>query len=240
MPRNFEEDTKGTTKAATTAPKAPKTAPTPTVPQRAAPAARPAGRPVAPPPSRPAAKTSEKVSTWIGSTPEERQALKAEREERTLNPFVEKLQQVAALRRQKLVGPRSEYTPGGSGELLGDGVGYASIKPISASLRPGAPTVGAPRYRPDSPTASELDVPMRGAATARALAQDYMRARQGQQDAVREYAQKAADPRFPRSRLTEYERGAQAALQRVAQLRAGLREFGWTDDAEVEEKFGPK
>jgi hypothetical protein len=57
---------------------------------------------------------------------------------------------------------------------------------------------------------------------------------------MRMYAQKAADPRFPRSLLPEYERGAEDALRRVAQLRAGLREFGWTDDAEVEEKFGPK
>lgn len=235
MPRYSEATTQAAPapKAAAPAPAAPKAAAP--APRQAAPAARP--RPAAPPAGRQAAKSAAKISTWIGGTPEERKAISAEREERTLNPFIEKLQQVAALRKQKMAGPQAEYTPGG--ELLGREV-YASLKPISASLRPGAPTVGVPRYRPDSPTASELDVPVKGAATARALAQDYTRARQSQQAVMREYAQKAADPRFPRSQLSEYERGAQAALQRVAQLRAGLREFGWADDAEVEEKFGPK
>ncbi len=248
MPRNFEEDTKGTTKAATTAPKAPKAAPTPTVPQRAASAARPAGRPVAPPPSRPA----DRQSTWGSAGYEERKRMREERAPGTargeqlvreqemadLAPFLTRLERVEKLRKEHLAGPKREWYYSAPG----------SETRISPFPRPGAEMYSADfpmrgvgkggvsgptkTYAVNvvSPTKEELDTPVVGARAAKNIGDRYREAAREYDRALSAVEQKRQDPYTSRSDIQALARDARSKLQRVADLRASLREYGWGFD----------
>jgi hypothetical protein len=248
MPRNFEEDTKGTTKAAAAAPKVARAAaPTPTVPPpRAAPAARPAGRPAAP------SRTADRQSTFGSAGYEERKRMRAERAPGTvrgeqlvreqeladLAPFLTRLERVEKLRKDRQIGPKEQFYYSAPG----------SETRISPFPRPGAemysadfPVRGVGKGGPSgptktyavnviSPTKDELDIPIVGARAAKNIGDRYREAAREYDRALSAVEQKRQDPYTGRADIQALAQDARSKLQRVADLRASLREYGWGFD----------
>jgi hypothetical protein len=96
------------------------------------------------------------------------------------------------------------------------------------------------RVAPRTPSEEELNRPVVGARRAYWIGEEYRTALKKYNDR-RAAVETAKDKEtIPSEDLAEMADAANRALRRVLRLRAELREFGWTDDKEVEDRFNPK
>lgn len=81
-----------------------------------------------------------------------------------------------------------------------------------------------------APSREDLAIPVVGARTAKQLAEQYRQA-VGEYDRQRLVTEAAKnDPYTDRRDLASYAADTRAKLQRVADLRASLRQYGWLDE----------
>jgi hypothetical protein len=132
----------------------------------------------------------------------------AEMEKEMLQPYIERLQN-----------RRANLRSGSTGYVKGLGKGD------------GRNVVVYPDYsKVQAPTRDELAVPVVGARAARQLADEYRQA-VGEYERQRVSTEAAkADPYIDRRDLRSYAANTRGALQRVADLKASLREYGWADE----------
>jgi hypothetical protein len=158
--------------------------------------------------------------------------------------YLKKLQAVEALRKQGVLGTEVRRPPtGGAGEVRTYGTpGRTVIRsteiPMMVSLRSGEPATSVmpdPRYV--YTPGSEMDTIARFREMALELGKSY----RDDAEAVRQgsdgLARAGRDPLLNRSLLRGMEQDQLQRIRRLAASRASLREMGFMDDQEVQEKF---
>ena len=181
----------------------------------------------------------------LGQTLGSDQAKMEELETAQLKPYIERFQKVGELRAKGEIGEKPWYARRKLGLIPSDQVvrlGPLSIpipdeEPVRERYYSGNTTVarraGLEPVRPQkitSPSADELATPIKGARAAKQLADQYRQAL-GEYETERVSAQAASqDPYFSRHYLPALTSRAQDALQRVVDLKASMREYGWTEE----------
>lgn len=162
-----------------------------------------------------------------------------------LKPYIERLQKVGELRAKGEIGEKPWYARRKLGLIPSDQVvrlGPLSI-PIpdeetardryfsgdtSAVARAGGESL-YPR-KITSPSVDELSTPIKGARAAKQLADQYRQAL-GEYETARVSVQEARDnPYVSRQYLPTFTAQAQDKLQRVIDLKASMREYGWSEE----------
>lgn len=210
------------TTATLPAPSKPATTTAPAAPRAAAPKA----------PATTAAEDAEKARRRAAF---EAESKAAQEELGSVRPYLEAVGKIAEMRRAGQIGvaaPTMEGDLVASPRTRSTAPGPAAVsaqpqlrdpKSRGEALPPVAP------WRPQTPSASSLNVPMRAAVEAEAVDAAYKRASAEWEAAERDIREKEADPNFPRSQFLALAQAQRARLQRVAELAAARREYGLTD-----------
>jgi hypothetical protein len=156
--------------------------------------------------------------------------------------YRKKLEDVARLRREKVIGPTN--APAAMYDIHPmfqepEGVTRSDKLVFTAGPKPGMPEFEVyPRpgnvYSPDDETMAKIEA---FRDTAKLQGVEYRRAMReaAEQDAKIEAALK--DPTFDRRKLPELARAKKELTQRLAERRASLREMGFMTDEEMNAKF---
>jgi hypothetical protein len=256
----------GTAAATTTAAKAaaPPPAPAKPAPAKPAPAARTSPpRTAAPAPKKPASPYSAESQEIFGTAPgtlsiEERfspgQALSLAQagllspadtaavraKEADVDFYLKKMEDVAKLRKEGVLGMQTEY-PRRSGleqDINEREMARSARIPLKVAPKPGMPAFEV------YPNPSKVLGPgseMQRVADFRELAKEYgMSYRDAARDVERGYANIATsmrDENFDRRKLPQLAQNQRELVRRLAESRANLREMGFLDDKEVNERF---
>jgi len=154
-----------------------------------------------------------------------------------LQPYLEAVRGIAEVRRadresagMRIAGTAVAGAPAGA---------YGSVAPLSTTqaMRPDPKGRGVPlaAVYPTQPTMSarpslaDLDVPLAAAEKAKAIDEEYKKARRAYDEGNSFIVQKQEDPTFPRSQFPELAKQQRERLQRVADLAAARREYGLKD-----------
>jgi len=166
---------------------------------------------------------------------EKGESLRREQELADLDPFIARLERVGELRKSHQVGKKEKHYYSAPGSEMRfspfprPGAEYYSADfPVQGVGKGGAkgPTK---MYAQNviSPTREELETPVVGARAAKNIADRYTEAARDYDRALAAVERQKQDPYASRADFGPLAADARAKLQRVADLRASLAEYGW-------------
>lgn len=213
-----------------------------TAPARAIVTGTQGAAPAKPAPAASAALRKEESDEYYAAEADKAAAKYADAEEQDVAFYRKKLDDVARLRREGVIGPTDapdvafDVAPmfrGASGRTVSDKV------PYTFAPQPGRPEVSLyPKvgsvYTPDDDTLAKVSA---FRDKARQLGKDYISAMKDVAAGEERLKATTLDKDFDRRTLPELARQQRALTQKLAERRASMREMGFLDDTEAYDKF---